>query len=648
MILQDKNLTNISIAFCVNNKYLPQVMVTMTSILCSNSHHFDFYIFSSDLSAESQSKLEFLKTTYPNFTLKVIYVDKALFKDLKLNISYISLETYFRYILADALPDLNKVLYLDADLIVNGDLKPLWDTDLTNYYFAGVEDLYIEHINHKPTIGLKNNDIYVNAGVLLMNLKALRADDTSSKLIKKTLSLFDKIKFQDQDILNLYAQGKIKKVDSIYNFTAHNVNIEKSKRKSAVIIHYTGEKKPWNKGCKNKLKNVYVKYEKIMKKATSKKIKVGLIIDEFFGGANTAFGGYGFLARKYIAKYIPNENIQIDVLLGRGKKKLCATKFHEDDVDLYKLPKFPFAARWWLKKKNYDVYLSIELVNDYVLRNETNPNKKLILWIQDPRPKYEWEEIETVQLFKENNYYNQKIYNFVHNWYKQNRIHFISQAHFLNQKAKDLYDLDENVKIQYLPNCIEIDKDFDINSYPKKNNIIFLGRIESVKRGWLFCEIAKKMPEYNFYMLGQSMREKSKNDAIMAQYNNISNLHFAGHVDGKIKEQYLKDAKILVNTSIHEALPISFIEALSYGVCLVSNRNPENLTSNFGIWTGQINGDGFDKVDLYIDAIRSLMLDDERRKILANSAKEYVKNIHNVDRFIKDLRDVIINEVNKN
>nr|EIL2149338.1 glycosyl transferase [Acinetobacter baumannii] len=47
-------------------------------------------------------------------------------------------------------------------------------------------------------------------------------------------------------------------------------------------------------------------------------IRVGLIIDEFFGGANTAFGGYGFLARNHIAKYIPNADIQIDVLLGKG------------------------------------------------------------------------------------------------------------------------------------------------------------------------------------------------------------------------------------------------------------------------------------------------------------------------------------------
>lgn len=55
----------------------------------------------------------------------------------------------------------------------------------------------------------------------------------------------------------------------------------------------------------------------------NKKIKVGLIIDEFFGALGTAYGGYGFLARRHIAKYIPNENIQIDILLGKSNISIC-------------------------------------------------------------------------------------------------------------------------------------------------------------------------------------------------------------------------------------------------------------------------------------------------------------------------------------
>lgn len=374
-------------------------------------------------------------------------------------------------------------------------------------------------------------------------------------------------------------------------------------------------------------------------------VKVGLIIDEFFGGAGTAFGGYGFLAREYIAKYIPNEDIQVDVLLGKGSRKLFVEEFEVDNIMAYRLPRRKWFAKRWLKKKNYDVYLSVELTDNYVLINEPNKNKKLILWIQDPRPHYEWDEINTVKLFSEYNYYNQSIYDLVHDWYTENRIKFISQGYFLNQKAIDLYNLDQNVNIEYMPNPIQIDHKFNIENFEKKNMIIFLGRIESVKRGWLFCEIAKKMPNIDFYVLGKTHREESKNSEIMSDYYSIPNLSFVGHVEGEEKIKYLKEAKILVNTSIHEALPISFLEALSYGTLLVSNRNPEDLTSKFGIHVGDVLGDGFDKIDLYVNAIHQLLNDEENRKKVSSEAISYIKNTHDVDKIVPKLRNAIIEQI---
>lgn len=102
----------------------------------------------------------------------------------------------------------------------------------------------------------------------------------------------------------------------------------------------------------------------------------------------------------------------------------------------------------------------------------------------------------------------------------------------------------------------------------------------------------------------------------------------------------------MVNTSIHEALPVSFLEALSYGTLLVSNRNPENLTSKFGIYVGEVLGDGFDKVDLYVDAIRKLIQNDEMRKQTAEKAIEYVKEIHNIPTFVHNLRKIIKDTIN--
>lgn len=634
------------IFFAVNEGYIRQLCVAMLSVILNNRNStLNFHILTSGLSDEAKIRIKKITDLYDNAL--VIYHTPApeLFDSLKLNIAYITKETYFRYLIADLTPELERALYLDADIIVNNSLTGLWEMDFGDNYCIGVKDLWIEHKNYKPEIGLTDKDSYVNAGVLLFNLEKIRKDGMVRKLFDNTRRLADKIAYQDQDIINLTFRGHIGEADSIFNYTGENIKYEPDKQAFATVIHYTGGKKPWHEKCKNQLKNLWQEYALKEERLQHKKIKVGLIIDEFFGGAGTAYGGYGFLARKFIAKYIPDTDIQIDVLLGKSKKKFTSQAFHEDDVDLYRLPRNRFMARHWLKKKNYDIYLSIELVDDFILRNEPNPHKKLILWVQDPRPKYEWDEISTVQLFPEHCYYNQRIYDNVHRWHKQGRVKFISQGYFLNQKAKDLYNLPANTDIRYMPNPVEIDNSFDIITAQKKNQIIFLGRIESVKRGWLFCEIAKKMPELEFFVLGQTFRDKEKNSEIMKPYCDISNLHFTGHVDGKIKERFLSEAKILVNTSIHEALPVSFLEALSYGTLLVSNRNPENLTSKFGIWVGDILGDGFDKIDLYVDAIRKIISNDKWRMKTARQAIDYVRERHNVSRFIHDLRQVIRQEI---
>ncbi|GGZ85377.1 glycoside hydrolase [Ignatzschineria indica] len=382
---------------------------------------------------------------------------------------------------------------------------------------------------------------------------------------------------------------------------------------------------------------------------TKKQIRVGLIIDGFFGGANTQYGGYGKLARDYICKYLSKQSlgldIIVDVILGTSSRKMLAKKYVVDGINLYRLPKSDFFAKRFLKRKNYDIYLSIELVDERVLLLEKESNKKLILWIQDPRPWYEWEEINTVRLLPEECYYRQEIYDTVHDWYKRNKIVFVSQAEFLNKKAIDLYNLGNDVPIKYLPNPIEIDYTFDVSSYEKKDKIIFLGRIDSVKRGWLFCEIAKQLPEYDFFVLGKYQHESDRMKSILEEYNKLPNLTFVGHVDGDVKTQFLKDAKILVNTSIHEALPVSFLEALSYGTLIVSNRNPDNLTEMFGIWTGDILGDGWDKVSLYTQAIKKIIEDEPQRKKLSKNAIEYINNIHNIEKFQKNIVDIIKSEI---
>ena len=292
------------------------------------------------------------------------------------------------------------------------------------------------------------------------------------------------------------------------------------------------------------------------------------------------------------------------------------------------------------------MYLSIELTYPDVLLCEPSKDKKLILWVQDPRPKSAWNWIESMESIKDPCFYNQKNYDAVHNWYTAGRVKFISQGVSLNSLASELYNLPADTPIQYLPNPIDIDLNFRFDVSKKKKQVIFLGRLEAQKRAWLFCEIAKKMPEYEFFVLGQFFRYKEDNQRMIGKYMNgdIKNLHFVGHIDGAEKVKLISESRVLCSTAVWEGIPISWLEALSYGTLLVSDLERENLATRFGKFVCEIAGDGFDGVDKFIPAIRELMENDELYSEKAIEAIEYIRKVHNIPRFIRDMKDVIYAE----
>lgn len=262
-----------NIVYAVNDAYVRQLLVSMVSVLEHNTteRNIQFYILSSDFSFASKDMINALKNRYKNCNVAYIVPERKLFEKFKLNISYISVETYFRYIIADLISDIDKCLYLDADLVVNGCLSELYDLEIENYYCAGARDIFIDKINYKEKIKFDKGDLYVNAGVLLFNLSKMRQDRVSLKLIENTRSFEKTIEYQDQDIINITFKGKIKEADSTYNFASANVVAEKNKRGDAIIIHYTGPKKPWHHNCKNKMRYLYTYYEYIAKCVITKK-----------------------------------------------------------------------------------------------------------------------------------------------------------------------------------------------------------------------------------------------------------------------------------------------------------------------------------------------------------------------------------------
>lgn len=370
-------------------------------------------------------------------------------------------------------------------------------------------------------------------------------------------------------------------------------------------------------------------------------MKVIIFVNEFFGEWSTGRGGYGFIVRHLLppALNIPNENITI--CMGRSKHWLKSDEhISPERIRLIKLPKWRYLAAKIVN--SYDVIFSIEATVDYLFSLKKRIKKNIIFWIQDPRPESDWDEINTVNLAREPSYWNPKTYTLVKQCFELGVIKFVTQAKCLSEKAIELYDLPKDVNIEFLPNPVSIGY---CGNDEKENNIIFLGRIDSVKRGWLFCEIAKRMPQYQFFVLGSSTSDTEKNkNSIIKSYSDVKNLHFLGHLEGKEKAEQLIKAKLLVNTSIHEALPVSFLEAFAYGVPVVSNQNPDNLVGKYGWYTGKILGDGWDGVDKFVDGITYLMTHEEERKSLAIKAKNYVESVHSIENFQKILKTVISNK----
>ena len=382
--------------------------------------------------------------------------------------------------------------------------------------------------------------------------------------------------------------------------------------------------------------------------------RVALLVDEFFGGWDTAIGGYGALARKYICQFIPNEVIQIDLLLdvhgGSGVRQKQV-----DQTMIYRLPAHALERQEWLDNQAFDLFLSIEMTQpSFDIIREYETNTPLLYWIQDPRDLTMYQSrLQTVDRLKDGDWaYIKDVSIWIREMIKQKRVVFISQGLSLSLIARGMYQIPDTVPIRDLANPIEIEFDYKLDDPPKQNKIIFLGRLEAQKRAWIFCEIARTMPQYEFYILGATGRRRNEigNAKTLEAYRNpdgsakIDNLHFTGHVDGDVKNNHIKTAKLLLNTSIWEGIPVSWLEALSYGTLIVSAFDRDNIVTRFGTFVGEVMGDGTEElsIKMFTDAIEYWMTHDWERRATAQTAIDFIRDRHSIEAFASNLRAEIL------
>ena len=186
--------------------------------------------------------------------ISFINIDESLFEDYK-NIkthSYITLPAYYRLKIASLLPEVDRIIYFDCDIVINNSLKSLFKINLGSNPFGGVRD-----INKRM---LKKNPGYINSGMLVMDLKNMREQNVEEELFTWTKEHFDTIKTGDQEIINEALKGRIKIIDDEWNVQSSNFTNRSSYTNNPKVIHYVARKKPWHWASFSYHRSLYFKY----------------------------------------------------------------------------------------------------------------------------------------------------------------------------------------------------------------------------------------------------------------------------------------------------------------------------------------------------------------------------------------------------
>ncbi len=265
----------INILFTLNSNYLKPLKIMLKSLFINNPNEmFTFYLMHSSIGDEEINDLKAYIEKH-NAGLVVIKVDDSYFDDAPVLLHYTK-EMYYRLLAFKFLPEsLDKILYLDPDILVINPIRPLYETDLDGYLFAAAyhDKITVKEIN-KIRLAPYNIDAYYNSGVLLMNLALQREIINEQDIYNFVEKNRAKLIMPDQDILNALYSRKIKSLDEkLYNYDARFYRYYKLLTngtcdidyvaKNTVILHFCGKKKPWKKNYNGKFHILYKHYEKL-------------------------------------------------------------------------------------------------------------------------------------------------------------------------------------------------------------------------------------------------------------------------------------------------------------------------------------------------------------------------------------------------
>lgn len=253
-----------NILISVSEAFLIPVKIMLYS-LAQHNKDLKIYIIYSSLTSEQIADLKQYVEQKCKAELYPVLADRY-FKEVPLSEQYSKPELYYRLLAPYILPqELDRILYLDADIIVNLSFDDFYNQPFDGAYAAVVKDRFDfcdGIVTQKKKLGLKDEDVYFNSGLILFNLKLFREKISFDDIMNFIDEHREELLYFDQDILNCLLLDHKKLCDMKYNFQAYPFEELKLSdiEQTTVALHYTDLPKPWDPIYLGKLAYPYWSY----------------------------------------------------------------------------------------------------------------------------------------------------------------------------------------------------------------------------------------------------------------------------------------------------------------------------------------------------------------------------------------------------
>lgn len=256
---------NILVAF--DRKYMPHTKVMLASLRASMpNEEIDVYYLYNEMPPDVLEKIKNELREKDDINFHPIKIDKTPFDGVKIRMHF-TIEIMYRLMAVALLPkSVDRVLWLDGDIIINHSIAELYNVKFNEATIAACKGRGLIE-NHNRRLNLPKEHIYFNSGVLLMNLQKMRENNALKRFVDIMNAYGDRLTFVDQDILNIAYTGKdVIYFDSdIYNCQiGRDFKLNKSQYKifmdTCCVMHFAAAAKPWNNTYINGMEKLYWKY----------------------------------------------------------------------------------------------------------------------------------------------------------------------------------------------------------------------------------------------------------------------------------------------------------------------------------------------------------------------------------------------------